>query len=96
MNGVNRRLDMKAPKSKRDTMTEDSKGPGIDGNRIAEGRSSPNGNDEDLEIKVRNAELPPRLKQLISAAVRAWEIRRGIRSIYPTPGVRLRPHRGHG
>jgi hypothetical protein len=34
---------------------------------------------EDLEVERDRAELPPRIRKLISAAVRVWELKRGLR-----------------
>jgi hypothetical protein len=42
-------------------------------------RSSANQQEKDLKGEVEPAVLPPRTRKLISAAIRVWELRRGIR-----------------
>ena len=45
---------------------------------------------EDLEVRSERPELPVRIRKLISAAVRVWELKRGIGGTCPTPYLRVR------
>ena len=65
---------MKATKNKRNRVTEDLKGLRIKRKYTAFVRSSPS---------AREKELPPRIRMLISAAVRVWELKRGLRAPWP-------------
>jgi len=45
---------------------------------------------EDRKIESERGELPPRIRKLISAAVRVWELKRGIRATCPTHHINVR------
>ena len=65
---------MSARKNKKNTIAEDLKGLRIKRKCTAFVRSSPSGQEKDL---------PPRSRTLISAAVRVWELKRGIHASWP-------------
>ena len=45
---------------------------------------------ESLEIESERTELPPRIKKLIAAAVRVWELKRGIGATCARHRLRIR------
>ena len=72
---------------KKDAVAENRKGPGTKRYRMSFVRSSANGQKKDSRVELESPELPlVRLGKLISAAVRVWELKRGIR---PTCWCRL-------
>jgi hypothetical protein len=45
---------------------------------------------EDLEVESERSELPPRIRKLISAAVRVWELKRGLGATCARHHLRIR------
>ena len=76
---------MNAPKNKKNTIApEDLKSLGAERKHTAFVRSSRSGQAKDLQVfEWAPAKLPPRIRQLISAAVRVWEFKRGLRATCP-------------
>jgi len=74
---------MNATKSKKNTIAERLKGLGAERKCRAFVRSSASGREKDLNVKSARAELPPRIRKLISAAVRVFELKRGIHAGWP-------------
>ena len=52
---------------------------GTDGNRMPFVHSLPTWREKDVKVESDQAGLPPRIRKLISAAVRVWELKRGTR-----------------
>src|SRR6266496_6807415 len=69
---------MNATKSKKNTITEHLKSLGAERKCRAFVRSSASGRMKHLNVKSGRAELPPRIRKLISAAVRVFELKRGL------------------
>ena len=69
---------MNATKSKKNTIAERLKRLGAERKCRAFVRFSASEREKDLNVKSKRAELPPRIRKLISAAVRVFELKRGI------------------
>ena len=60
-------------------------------------RSSSGESGRNLRVEADREDLPPRIRRLISAAVRVWELKRGIHvtSLSTTRRPKARPLTGH-
>ena len=74
---------MNATKNKKNRIAEHLKGLGTRRKGRAFARSSAGGREKDLNLKSGRAELPPRIRKLISAAVRVFELKRGLHATWP-------------
>jgi len=74
---------MNATKNKKNTIAERLKGLGTERKCRAFVRSSASGQEKDLNVKSERVELPPRIRKLISAAVRVFELKRGLHATWP-------------
>jgi hypothetical protein len=74
---------MNATKNKKNTIAEHLKGLGTERKCRAFVRFSASGREKHLNVKSERTELPPRIRKLISAAVRVFELKRGIHASWP-------------
>jgi hypothetical protein len=74
---------MNATKNKKNRIAGHLKGLGTERKCRAFVRSSASGREKHLNVKLERGELPPRIRKLISAAVRVWELKRGIHANWP-------------